>query len=343
MKRLGWIVLGGALAIGLDLVQPVAAQNVAQVNTELPAAAALADNTSNPTVPGVASYLMCYDGSTWDRCIVSQDARHDSPALSTGPNIMAEFDDSITDSVDEDDAGRLRISANRNLFTTIRDAAGNERGVNVNASNQLAIAGPVTNAGTFAVQVDGSALTSLQLLDDTIFTDEGAFTYATSKVNVLGAVAESTTDALTDGLAGAVSMTLNRYLRVTPTAYATGGASAVIKISDNTNDDEEHAVCTADCTIYSVTAFNHAATSAFVRCENDTAGNTTPGSETASANEPDFEIPGSTTGAGFTMNFGAVGVSYSTALTCWIVTEEAASGTTDVGDADVRVYWVVKQ
>lgn len=37
-------------------------------NTELPAAAALADNTANPTVPGVAAFLMCYDGSTWDRC-----------------------------------------------------------------------------------------------------------------------------------------------------------------------------------------------------------------------------------------------------------------------------------
>jgi len=37
-------------------------------DTELPAAAALADNTSNPTVPGVAAFLMCWDGSNWDRC-----------------------------------------------------------------------------------------------------------------------------------------------------------------------------------------------------------------------------------------------------------------------------------
>lgn len=40
----------------------------AAVDTEMPAAAALADNTANPTVPGVAAYIMCYDGSTWDRC-----------------------------------------------------------------------------------------------------------------------------------------------------------------------------------------------------------------------------------------------------------------------------------
>jgi hypothetical protein len=40
-------------------------------DTELPAAAALADNTANPTVPGVAAFLMCFDGTTWDRCPTS--------------------------------------------------------------------------------------------------------------------------------------------------------------------------------------------------------------------------------------------------------------------------------
>lgn len=37
------------------------------VDTELPAAALLTDNTANPTVPGVAAFGMVYDGSTWDR------------------------------------------------------------------------------------------------------------------------------------------------------------------------------------------------------------------------------------------------------------------------------------
>jgi hypothetical protein len=37
-------------------------------DSELPAAAALADNTANPTVPSVGSMLMCFDGATWDRC-----------------------------------------------------------------------------------------------------------------------------------------------------------------------------------------------------------------------------------------------------------------------------------
>jgi hypothetical protein len=36
------------------------------VDTELPAAAALADNTATPTVPAVGAFPMVYDGATWD-------------------------------------------------------------------------------------------------------------------------------------------------------------------------------------------------------------------------------------------------------------------------------------
>ncbi|MCP4677726.1 MAG: hypothetical protein GY854_19855 [Deltaproteobacteria bacterium] len=51
-----------------------------------------------------------------------------------------EFDDTTPDSVDEGDGGAARMSANRNQYMTIRDAAGNERGVNVTAANQLEVA-----------------------------------------------------------------------------------------------------------------------------------------------------------------------------------------------------------
>ncbi|OGI06375.1 MAG: hypothetical protein A3F80_01015 [Candidatus Melainabacteria bacterium RIFCSPLOWO2_12_FULL_35_11] len=51
--------------------------------------------------------------------------------------IGAQYDDTSPDSIDENDIGIPRQSVNRNLYTTIRDAAGNERGANVNSSNQL--------------------------------------------------------------------------------------------------------------------------------------------------------------------------------------------------------------
>lgn len=60
-----------------------------------------------------------------------------TPGTTEGVMFMAEFDDTTPDSVDEGDGGMLRMSANRNLYGTLRDAAGNERGANVNASNAL--------------------------------------------------------------------------------------------------------------------------------------------------------------------------------------------------------------
>lgn len=45
----------------------VAVSGTVTVDTELPAAAALADNAANPTAPAVGAFGMCWDGSTWDR------------------------------------------------------------------------------------------------------------------------------------------------------------------------------------------------------------------------------------------------------------------------------------
>lgn len=42
------------------------------VNTELPTAAALADSTSNPTVPAVGGFNMAWNGSTWDRAYAAK-------------------------------------------------------------------------------------------------------------------------------------------------------------------------------------------------------------------------------------------------------------------------------
>lgn len=47
----------------------------------------------------------------------------------------------------------------------------------------------VTNVGTFATQIDGSALTALQLIDDSVKADDAAFTVATDKVTMTGVVA----------------------------------------------------------------------------------------------------------------------------------------------------------
>lgn len=80
----------------------------------------------------------------------------------------------------------------------------------------------VTNAGTFAVQVDGSALTALQLIDDTIFADDAAVTLGTSKGSVLAGVAVQTdgtdpTAVSAEGDAAALRTDMQRNLIVNQT------------------------------------------------------------------------------------------------------------------------------
>lgn len=68
------------------------------VDTELPTAAALADNASNPTAPAVGAFGMVWDGSTWDRqpgnsaggTFVQGPAAHDA-AVAGSPQLMGGF------------------------------------------------------------------------------------------------------------------------------------------------------------------------------------------------------------------------------------------------------------
>lgn len=80
-----------------------------------------------------------------------------TPAVDDVVPIAGAFDDVTPDSVDEGDAGVVRMSANRNLYVRIRDNAGNERGLNIDASGRAlvdasGVAVPVTdNAGSLTV------------------------------------------------------------------------------------------------------------------------------------------------------------------------------------------------
>jgi hypothetical protein len=190
------------------------------------------------------------------------DAAHDAAAAGNPVLVGAEFDDTTPDSVDEGDVGRLRISANRNLYTTLRDAAGNERGANVNGSNQLEVAvgntvtvgsHAVTNAGTFATQVDGAALTALQLIDDAVKTDDAPFTPGTDKVLMIGAQLDATgPDSVDEGDAGALRMTADRALHISLRDSAGNNRGANVNASnqlsvsvDNTVTVASHAVTNA--------------------------------------------------------------------------------------------------
>lgn len=82
-------LLGLLAAAVLISASPAFAQQT--VDTELATPAALADNTANPTVTGAAAYMMCFDGSTWDRCVAAQDVVEDAAetAGGTGPMVLS--------------------------------------------------------------------------------------------------------------------------------------------------------------------------------------------------------------------------------------------------------------
>lgn len=77
----------------------------------------------------------------------------------------------------------------------------------------------VDNGGTFVIQEDGAALTALQLIDDPVFADDAAFTLASSKVMVSGAIRDDALTTLTAVEGDAVP------LRVSSTGalHVTGG------------------------------------------------------------------------------------------------------------------------
>lgn len=149
---------GGAIQVDLEVASVTVTSGNITADTELPTAAVLADDTSNPTVPAVGAFPHLWDGGNWDRTRSVDTSSNTAGQGIQGVGLLAAFDDSGFVSTTENNLGVVRMSTNRNLYVTIRDAAGNERGLNIDASGQLAItvasipSHAVTNAGTFAVQ-----------------------------------------------------------------------------------------------------------------------------------------------------------------------------------------------
>lgn len=135
------------------------------VDTELPTAAALADNTSNPTTTSVGVFPHWYDGATWDRALGDS-----TNGLLV--NLGSNNDVTVTGTVAATQSGTWTLGANSGVDigdVTINNASGAsavniQDGGNsitvdgsVTVSGSLTSAGNVTNTGTFAVQATVAA------------------------------------------------------------------------------------------------------------------------------------------------------------------------------------------
>jgi hypothetical protein len=103
-----------------------------------------------------------------------------SASANSGVNsaLAAVFDDVTPTAITENSFGFLRMSANRNAYHTLRDAAGNERGQNVNANNAALIAVDQTTVGT----TNGVAVA--QIGANTVLTGNGVTGTGSQRVTI---------------------------------------------------------------------------------------------------------------------------------------------------------------
>lgn len=153
-----------------------------QADTELPAAAALADATANPTVPGVGAFNMIWNGSTWDRMTASAAGGsgdiltlpdHDAQAVAIVDSNGDQVNFGTSTQYDIDDVasatatGTMALAVRKDTAASLAGTTGDVTGLQVDSTGHLWVnassaAVPVTdnsgsltvdNGGTFAVQV----------------------------------------------------------------------------------------------------------------------------------------------------------------------------------------------
>ena len=281
--------------------------------------------------------------------------------------------DPVTDTVN--DALRVNVVAGSASGTTDADdasIAAGQTGLGLNASLSMAFDGTVWRRLTFGtagtasaqvltvqgiasmtpllvsgtnidVQIGGSdtvtvAPASGSFASDVVF-GTATYTEATTTGPITGGIRNDSLDSLANTTNEATPLGINERgaLYTQPTAGANGGADALSYISAGSTEDE-HAVKATAGTLYSITVTNTNAAVRYLKCENDTAANTAPGTDT-----PEFRmaIPGATTGAGVTTSF-PMGWSFSTALTCWLVTGAADSDVAEVAANEIMVFFTYR-
>lgn len=188
----------------------------------------------------------------------------------------------------------------------------------------------VTNAGTFATQVDGSALTALQKIDDPVLVDDAAFTPATSSVMMAGFECDETaTDSVDEGDAGAARMTADRKVIVNPQPHTAGGLSMSSVIGAATTNAT--VVKASAGQVYEIVVTNINAAAVYLKLYNKA---TTPDENDTPVWR--MAIPGNTAGAGLAKTFPN-GLAFGTGISYRLVGAVADNSTTAVSASEQLV------
>jgi hypothetical protein len=210
------------------------------------------------------------------------------------------------------------LSAKLRLVTSQLDSILTELGQKTEPANTQIVgdgSGPLTVDGTVTV-TDGSG--ALNVIVDSSALPSGAATSANQSTIITAVQAIQTAVELIDN--------------------DQTGASVHYRTSAGSTEDE-HEVKGSAGRLFSITATNTNAAVRYLRCANQVIGSTTPGTTTVFLG---LAIPGATTGAGFTTNFGPAGIAFSTGLTCWLVTGAADSDVAEVAANEIKVIYSYK-
>ena len=227
----------------------------------------------------------------------------------------------------------------------ITDSSGR---LHVNVGNTVTVAShAVTNAGTFATQVDGAALTALQLIDDCVFADDAAFTLASSKVSMAGAIRDDSLSALTAvegdavplrvGSTGAlhVNVASGGVAGIAEDSAAAGGEEGVMMLAVRRDAASSGVSADGDFAALSVTSdgsLRVSGSSGTTQYAEDAAHSTGDQVVVMGAVRRDTVAVGSGTDGDYsTINVNASGRLYTSAT----VDAALPAGTNNIGDVDV--------
>lgn len=205
----------------------VAARGASSNLVGLVTAGIATNSTTNDTILATGAYLN--NGSSWDRPLSITNGTNSTGTGIQAVGNVAQFDDVAPTSITENQFGNMRISANRNLYTTIRDAAGNERGLNVDASGNIA----VTQSGNWTARIVGNAGVALDAATGSAIPANALLTGLSDGTNIVAA--RQAVNALNSSSGGLQGVALAaQFDDVSPTSI-TENNFGNIRISQNRN------------------------------------------------------------------------------------------------------------
>jgi hypothetical protein len=172
------------------------------VDTELPAAAALADNVANPTVPGVGGFGMVWDGATWDRLTQPlTDTQLRASAVPVSNTVLSVVGGGVEATaqrvtIASDSTGVLSVDDNGSTLS-VDDGAGS---LTVdNAALSVVGGGTEATAQRVTIASDSTGVLSVDDNGSTLSVDDGAgsLTVDNAVLSVVGGGTEATAQRVT--------------------------------------------------------------------------------------------------------------------------------------------------